>query len=247
VAGALKSLRGLGVNGLAMKTKSILLLAMMLAFGCSKTAAPKTFSSFDKPTTADAPVAPHGIRFQDADLTQVLAIYQDLSGRSVILSPRVPTGIKITFDNATPLSRVETLQAIDNLMAAQGIVMVYLGNKFVKVVSAAEVPSESGPVIDLPPDQLPDSSSFLTYIVTLRKLKPEQATPVLQPFAKLPNSIIGVRGSDVLILRDYSSNVRRMLEVLEKAEANVPSPGPVQRVLNAFAETNAGPPKPRRP
>jgi hypothetical protein len=69
---------------------------------------------------------------------------------------------------------------------------------------------------------------------------------MLQPFAKLPNSIIGVRGSPVLFLRDYSSNVRRMLEVLEKVEAGVPSPGPVQRVLNAFGETNGKPAVPNR-
>src|SRR4051812_46920964 len=135
-----------------MKIKSLLLLLMALMTGCSKTAAPKTFSSFDK-SSGGVSMAPHSVRFQDADLTQVLALYQDLSGRSVILSLRVPTGIKITFDNATLLSRVETLQSIDNLMAAQGIVMVYLGAKFVKVVSVAEAASESGPVIELPPDQ----------------------------------------------------------------------------------------------
>jgi hypothetical protein len=96
--------------------------------------------------------------------------------------------------------------------------------------------------VELPWDQLPDSSSFLTYIVKLEKLRPEEATPFLQPFSKLPNSIIGVRGSPILFLRDYSSNVRRMLEVLEKVEANAPSPGPMQRVLNAFGETNGKPP-----
>jgi len=194
---------------MTIKSCSVLLLALALMAGCGKSSQPKTFSSFDK-SSDGASMAPHTIRYQQADLAQVLALYQDLSGRSVILSPRVPTGIKITFDNTTQLSRVEALQAIDNLMAAQGIVMVYLGSKFVKVVTAGEAPSESGPVIDLPPDQLPDSSSFLTYVVTLRKLKPEQTVAMLQPFAKLPNSIVGVRGSDVLILRDYSSNVRRM-------------------------------------
>jgi hypothetical protein len=64
---------------------------------------------------------------------------------------------------------------------------------------------------------------------------------IAQPFANLPNSIIAMRGSGILTLRDYSSNVRRMVEVLEKAEANVPSPGVVQRVKEAFGETNARP------
>ena len=232
-----------------IKTFTGLLLALALGAGCKEQSGvnssappgPKTFSSFDKPGQAEAPMGAHSILYRQADITNAFALYQELSGRSLILSPALPTNTKITFENETPLSRVEALQALDNVFAAQGIAMVYLGTKYVKVVPAAAAPSESGPIVELSPDQLPDSSSYLTYIVKLKKLKPEEATPLLQPFAKLPNSIIAMRGSDILILRDYSSNVRRMLQMLEKAEANVPSPGPVQRVLNAFGETNGKP------
>ena len=231
-----------------MKIKSLtgLLLALALVTGCNRRSGtgssslpgPRTFSSFDTSSKAEASIGARSILFQQADITNAFALYQELSGRSLILSPALPTAIKITFENTTPLSRVEALQALDNVFAANGIVMVYLGTKFVKVVPLAAAPLECPPIVELPWDQLPDSSSYLTYIVKLEKLRPEEATPFLQPFAKLPNSIIGVRGSPVLFLRDYSSNVRRMLEVLEKVEANVPSPGPVQRVLNAFGETN---------
>ena len=75
----------------------------------------------------------------------------------------------------------------------------------------------------------------------LKNVTPAQAAPALQPFARLPNSIIaigsaggsrpsskaslpnlpvifGAKDNNLLILRDYSSNVRRMLQVLEKLE-----------------------------
>lgn len=45
-----------------------------------------------------------------------------------------------------------------------------------------------------------------------------EATSILQPFVRFPNSIIGVKGSDVIFLRDYSSNIRRMMEVLEMTD-----------------------------
>jgi hypothetical protein len=73
-------------------------------------------------------------------------------------------------------------------------------------------------------------------------VKPSDAVPALMPFAKLPNSVIAIdpglgrrpsaagiltnlpgvsTASDrgLLIFRDYSSNVRRMVQVLEKLEA----------------------------
>ena len=71
---------------------------------------------------------------------------------------------------------------------------------------------------NLPWRQLPESSSLVTYIVKLKSLAAEDAVSILVPYAKLPSSIIVVRGSDVLVLRDYSANVRRMMEVLERVE-----------------------------
>lgn len=47
------------------------------------------------------------------------------------------------------------------------------------------------------------------------------------PFAKLSNRIVGLKGSDTLILRGYSSNVRHMLQVLETLE-KAPRPYPVR-------------------
>jgi hypothetical protein len=123
----------------------------------------------------------------------------------------------------------------------------YLGTSYVKVVPQAGASSEAGPVFDGPWRQLPDSSSFVIYIAKLKTVSAKDAASVLEnyfegltkppylllkhfscedavsliaPFAKLPNSIMAVKGSGVLVLRDYASNVRRMMDVLERLEAS---------------------------
>jgi len=177
----------------------------------------RTFSSFDLPGR-DAELMPRGsIKFENIDLSEVLKFYQEISGRSMIRSPALPN-MTISFVNETSLTRVEALQALDNVLAAHGVTMVYLGTKYVKAVPAKEAPGEAAPVIELAAEHLPESSSYLAYYVELKNRTAEEATSALQPFAKMPNSIIGVRGSDVIVLRDYSTNVRRMLQVLEKIE-----------------------------
>ena len=184
-------------------------------------------------------MAAKGMRFVDADVSQVLALYEQLSGRTLIRSPLVPMTTKITFENATPLTRVEALQALDTVLAANGIVMVAFGTKYVKVLTPKELMGEPGPVVELPADQLPDSSSYVVYVVKLRKLTPSDAVSILSPFSKLPNSIVGMKNSDLLILRDYSSNVRRMVQVLEEAESGVKSESPVTRLIHSLGVTNA--------
>ena len=180
------------------------------------------------------------VKFEQADLGEVLSLYAEVSKRSVIRGASLPE-VKITFSNQTPMRAVEVLQALDTVLAAQGITTVYLGNQYVKVVTSGTAATEAGPVLELPPDQLPDSSSYLIYVVKLKNISAGQAAAAVQPFAKLPNSIIaigprntpgaaakaglpdlrtvfGSKDQNLLILRDYSSNVRRMLQVVEKME-----------------------------
>jgi len=207
----------------------------------ARQSAPRTLSSFDVSSPGDK-VTPVGmLKFEQAEVDQVFNIYAETSGRSIIRAGNLPD-VKITFSNQTPLTRVEVLRALDTVLAAQGIATIPLGTQFLKVVLAKEAPLEAGPVIELPPDQLPDSSSYLIYIVKTKNVAPRRASPALQPFAKLPNSIIaidsgatgppaskanlpilppslfGVKEKGILILRDYSSNVRQMLQVLKQLE-----------------------------
>jgi len=226
---------------------SALLLALVVTAGCGKrqpdaqsavrTAGARTFSSFDPPTPGEKQIPPKAVKFEQAELSQVLDLYAETSGRSIIRAGNLPN-VKITFSNQTPMTAVELLQALDTVLAAQGLAMVYLGTQYVKVVPEAVAHMEAGPVVELKADQLPDSGSYLIYVVELKKVSTTQASSALQPFAKLPNSIIAIPGGakppavaglpnlstligkdqTILILRDYSSNVRRMLQVVERME-----------------------------
>src|SRR4029077_348323 len=59
-------------------------------------------------------------------------------------------------------------------------------------------------------------------IVQLKYVKPSEMIPALAPFAKL-NSILPIDTSMILILRDYTENVKRMLEMIERVDVNVPA------------------------
>lgn len=164
------------------------------------------------------------IKFESADSMQVLALYQNLSHRTVIYSGKLPPA-KITVLNETPLTRREALQLLDTALAQQGITMILLGTKFVKATPSAQAVVEAGPVIELPADQLPESSSYLTYVVELKWASPREIAPAIAPLANMPgNSIMAIDSAGVIIIRDYSANVRRMLQLIEKLDKGPGAP-----------------------
>jgi type II secretory pathway component GspD/PulD (secretin) len=178
----------------------------------------RTFSSFDIPASGAGKevIAAGTINFQNAELEQVLAIYQELSRRSVIRSTLPhPT---ISVRNETPLTRVEALQLLDTVLAQNGIAMVLAGETAVKAVPQAMAIAEAPPEITLPLEELPDSGSFMSRTVQLKKVKAVEVMAVLQPLTKTPNALLPIQSENLLVIRDYSANVKRMLKMLQELE-----------------------------
>jgi len=200
--------------------KGILLCVAGMGLSVVLALAEETYSSVDRPGSggkADETFAPGLIKFDDAELTKVLEIYHELSGRTVVRSSALPAA-KINIRSQTKLTRIEVLQVLDSVLAQNGIVMIPQGTKFVKAVPKAIAPLECPPVVDLPREQLPDCGTCITYYVEVKHQKPRDVVHALQSFAMLPNSILAIDSANLIVLRDFSSNVRRMLEVLERVD-----------------------------
>ena len=54
--------------------------------------------------------------------------------------------------------------------------------------------------------------------VHLQHMKPSESVPILMIYANLPRSIVPIEGLQILLLRDYSSNIRQQLKFLEEVE-----------------------------
>lgn len=166
----------------------------------------------------DEEVLPAGlIKFQDADIAQVLEIYQELTGRTV-LKPTSLQATKISIRTQTELTRSEAIQALDSILSMNGITMTPQGTKFVKAVAEAQAGNAGSPLNDLPAELLPESGTYVTHVIQLTNASPNDIMPILQPFSKAPNSILTIPSTGMIVLRDYAENVKRMLEMIAKVD-----------------------------
>ena len=157
------------------------------------------------------------LKLADADLDQVLNLYQEVSGRTVIRNPSLPT-VKISLHNQKPLTRVETLQLLDTTLEQNGVTMVLAGDASVKAVPNLEAISETPPDIEARADELPDSSSYMTCTIRLKQAKPDQVIGMLGTVSRMSRSVVYVPTGNLLILRDYSSSIRQMLRLIQQVD-----------------------------
>jgi type II secretory pathway component GspD/PulD (secretin) len=157
------------------------------------------------------------IKFQDADLIQVLDVYQELTGRTVVRPATLPAA-KVTIRSQTPLTRSEAIMALDTILAMNGITMIPQGTKFVKALPEANAPNAGAPFNTTSVTNLNETTRFQTRIIKLTNALPREVAPALQPLAKMPNSILAIDSAGILVLRDYEENIKRMLELLEQID-----------------------------
>ena len=164
------------------------------------------------------------INFPATDLNQVLQIYAELVGRTVLRPTQLPAPT-ITLKTQTPLTRREAIQAFDAVLALNGIAVINVGDKFVKVVGTPQAGQIGGPFSNEKAELLPEMGQFVTHVVQTTYVKPTELVPVLTPFASagLAGGILPIDSSQIVVLRDYSENVKRMLEMIKKIDVSVPS------------------------
>ncbi len=65
---------------------------------------------------------------------------------------------------------------------------------------------------------MPEANQYITHIKQLKHILPSEAVPMLTPMAKNAAGIVALDVSKTLVLRDNSSNIKRMLELLERID-----------------------------
>lgn len=160
------------------------------------------------------------IDFRNMPLEQALTVYSELVNRTLLRPATLPAQ-QITLTTRTPLTKREAVQALDSVFGMNGIAMINVGDKFVKAVPQAQAVQEAPPADTRTAEQLPEFGPILTHIVQLKYAKPEEVIPALTPFAKM-NNVLPVPSTGIIVIRDYTENVKRMLEMIERIDIIVP-------------------------
>ena len=126
-----------------------------------------------RPTTKASSAAP---------LEKVLEIYAEFVGRNLLRPATLPDA-KIVLNQITPLTKLEVVQAIEAALYLNNVSVVNVGEKFVTVVTTAEVGKIPGQLNTSASTNLADLGSILTHIAQLKYTKPSELVQVLTPFA----------------------------------------------------------------
>jgi len=173
-------------------------------------------------SSLEEPLPQGMIDFRAADLNQVLDIYSMMVNRTILRPATLPAPT-ITLTTHGQLTVREGIQALEAVLGLNGITMVNMGDKFVKAMPEAQGITAGARFDTNSAALLPEMGQYMTHVVQLKYAKPSEMLAVLQPFGKIPGGILPIDVSQILVLRDYTENVKRMLELIKVIDVAIPS------------------------
>jgi type II secretory pathway component GspD/PulD (secretin) len=134
-------------------------------------AAPAPAESASTPPETPA----YSYNLQGVDVNQVLDLYADLVGRT-ILRAGLPNA-SIVLHTQALLTKTEAIEALQAVLALNGISLINVGDKFVKALQSGDANSAAAPLDYSTAGHLPELGSYVTHIVQLKYVKPSEMIP----------------------------------------------------------------------
>ncbi len=156
---------------------------------------------------------PVTLNFANADIEAVARTMATITGRNVVVDPRVRGTINLSTDRPVPPS-VAYSQFIAALRL-QGFTVVDAAG-LDKVVPEADAKLQGSAVSVSEPDGggLPSGNQIVTQIFRLNHESANNLVPVLRPLISPNNTINANPGTNALVITDYADNLRRLAKVI---------------------------------
>ncbi|WP_310566667.1 type II secretion system secretin GspD [Hydrogenophaga sp.] len=147
------------------------------------------------------------LNFVGAEIEAVARTLSTITGRNVVLDPRVKGTVNLSTDR--PVSPATALNQFAAALRLQGFALVDTGGLY-KIVPEADAKLQGNTVNAGPVSQLPASNQIVTQIFRLNHENANNLVPVLRPLIG-PNNTINVNpGNNSLVITDYADNLQRI-------------------------------------
>jgi general secretion pathway protein D len=151
---------------------------------------------------------PITLNFTNADIDAVARTMATLTGRNVVVDPRVKGTITLTTDK--PVSPAQAYSQFLAMLRLQGFTVVDAAG-LDKIVPEADAKLQGGAVFDSPQVT---GSQIATQIFRLNFENANNLLPILRPLIS-PNNTINVNpGNNSLVITDYGDNLRRIGQII---------------------------------
>jgi general secretion pathway protein D len=160
------------------------------------------------------------LNFDNADIETVIHAASEIVGFNYVIGPGVG-GKKITVQTSGRIPQEEVFGVLLAILEVHGVTAVKAGNLY-KIVPMEGARERAVPtIIGATPDPARTTDEVITQIVPVRYSSVNDLGTLLRPLISARGTLIANRETNVLIITDSASNIRRLLDIIRLVDVAV--------------------------
>ncbi len=146
----------------------------------------------------------------DADLIELIKIIGNITGKAFILGGKTPH-LKATIYAPTKITAAEAYEAFLSVLQVNGLTVVPAG-RYLKVMPTGDSTGRNTPITR---GRAPRGDEIVTRLHRLEHVSADDLTDLLTKFKSPEGDITVYAPTNMLIITDYGSSIRRLIRLIE--------------------------------
>ncbi len=152
------------------------------------------------------------INFKDSDIQEVIKFVADVTGKTVIIDPRVKGKVKVISTSA--LTKQELYDLFLSVLETQGFTAIEVGD-IVRVIPRKDARTSAVPVVNQPDF---GTDAYITQVIQLYNVSASKVLPVLRPLAPQHAHLAAYEPSNAIIISDTVANISRLSDIIQRID-----------------------------
>lgn len=151
------------------------------------------------------------VNFKDSDIQEVIKFVADITGRTVVIDPRVKGRVKVISNE--PLTEAELLALFRTVLEVHDFSLVEVGD-LLRIVPLKDARSSPVPVTG----RTTDKKGYLTQVIQLQNIAAAKVLPSIRPLVPQHSHLSAYDPSNAIIITDSAENIARIRELIEQLD-----------------------------
>lgn len=152
------------------------------------------------------------VNFKDSDIQEVIKFVADVTGKTVVIDPRVKGRVKVI--SAEPLSKQALYDLFLSVLEIQGFTAIEVG-EVVRILPRKDARTSAVPVAS---QANLGSDAYITQVIQLYNVSAAKVLPVLRPLAPQHAHLAAYDPSNAIIISDTVANIARLRDVISRID-----------------------------
>lgn len=152
------------------------------------------------------------VNFKDSEIQEVIKFVADVTGRTVVIDPRVKGRVKVM--SSKPLNEDELISLFRTVLEVHDFSLVEVGD-VLRIIPLKDTRSSPVPVVD---DEMPNKRGYVTTVIQLQNIAAAKVLPSIRPLVPQHSHLSAYDPSNAIIITDSAENIERIRSLIEQLD-----------------------------